>query len=103
MFQQGNIQPRIARVTMNFLTQKIINILQLPSNPPALNPIKHLWDEIDRRIRQRQPPSQSLDQLSQALQHDWQRIPQTRIQNLIRSMPRRCRTMLAADGGHKIY
>jgi hypothetical protein len=30
-----------------------------------LNPIEHLWDVIDRRVRQRQLPSQSLDQFSE--------------------------------------
>jgi transposase len=51
--------------TMDVLTQNDINVLPLPSKSPDLNPIKHLWDELDRRVRQRQ--AQSLDQLSQAL------------------------------------
>jgi hypothetical protein len=76
---------------MDFLTQNNFNVLPWPSKSPDLNPIEHLWAE-----RQRQPPSQ-FNQLSQALPHEWQRILQVRIQNLIRSMPihaRRCRTVL---------
>jgi len=53
------------KITMDVLTQNNINVLPWPSKSPDLNPIKHLWDELDRRVRQRQP--QSLDQLSQAL------------------------------------
>jgi hypothetical protein len=37
-----------------------------------------------------------LEQLSQALKREWQRIPQVRIQNLIRSLPWRCRIVLTA-------
>ena len=55
---------------MDFLAQDNINVLPWTSKSPELNPIKHLLDELDRRIRQRQPPPQSLDQLSQALQHE---------------------------------
>jgi hypothetical protein len=41
-----------------------------------------------------------LEQLSQALKREWQRIPQVRIQNLIRSLPWRCRIVLTAYGNH---
>ena len=52
-----------------------INVLPWPSNSPDLNPIEHLWDEFDRLVRQRQAPAKSLNQLSQALLHEWQRLP----------------------------
>ena len=103
MLQQNNALPHKARVTLNFVTQSNIYELPWPSKSPDLNPIEHLWDEFDRRVCQRQSSPQSLDQFSQALQHEWQRIPQVRIQNLIRFMPRRCRTVLAAHGGHNRY
>jgi len=52
---------------MNFLTQNNINVLLCSSKLPDFNPIEHLWDELDRQVRQRQPPHQLLDQLSQSL------------------------------------
>ena len=96
IFQQVYAYPHTARVNMDFFTQNNFNVLPWPSKSPDLNPIEHLWAELDRCIRQRQPPSQ-FNQLGQALQHEWQRILQVRIQHLIRSMPihaRRCRTVL---------
>ena len=59
-------------------------------NPQDLNPIEHLLDELDKRVRQRQPPHQTLDQLRQMLQQEWRTIPRNNVRNVIESMPRRC-------------
>jgi glycosyltransferase A (GT-A) superfamily protein (DUF2064 family) len=68
MLQQDNSRPHTAKVTMDILTQNNINALPFPD----LNPIDNLWDELDIWALQRQPLPQSFDQLSQALQHEWQ-------------------------------
>jgi len=36
----------------------------------GFDPKEYLWDELDRRVRHRQPESKLLDQLSQELQHE---------------------------------
>jgi hypothetical protein len=54
-------------------------------------------------VRQRQPPPQTLDQLCQMLQLEWQTISRSNVRQLIESMPRRCRAVLAARGGHTRY
>ena len=100
LFQQDNARPHTARVAMDYLEQNNIYVLPWPSKSPDLNPIEHLWDQLDRRVRQRQPPPQTLDQLRQMLQQEWRTIPRNNVRNLIESMPRRCRAVLAACGGH---
>ena len=70
-----------------------------PSNLPDLNPIEHLWDDLDRRVRSRQPVPQTQQELQQVLEQEWGRIPQDRIRRLIESMPRRVR-VVQANGGH---
>jgi transposase len=50
---------------------------------PDLNPIEHLWVELDRGGRQRQPPTHSLYQFNQALQRECQRISQVRMKKMI--------------------
>ena len=103
LFQQDNAKPHTARVTMDYLEQTNINVLPWPSKSLDLNPIEHLWDQRDKRARQRQPPPQTLDQLRQMLQQEWRTILRNNVRNLIESMPRRCRAVLAARGGHTRY
>jgi hypothetical protein len=68
-----------------------------------LNPIEHLRDDLDRRVRSRQPVPQTLQELPQALEQEWGRIPQDRIRRLIESIPRRARAVLQANGGPNRY
>ena len=103
LIQQDNARPHTARVTMDYLEQNNINVLPWPSKSPDLNPIEHLWDQLDKRVRQRQPPHQILYKLRQMLQQEWRTIPRKNVRNLIEYMPRRCRAVLAARGGHTRY
>jgi transposase len=103
LIHQDNARPHTARVTMDYLEQNNINVLPWPSKSPNLNPIEHLWNQLDKRVRQQQPPHQTLNQLRQMLQQKWRTIPRNNVRNLIEYMPRRCRTVLAARGGHTRY
>lgn len=55
MFQQDNTRSHTLRVTMYLRTQSNINVLSWPSKSSDLNPMEHLWDELDKRFCQRQP------------------------------------------------
>ena len=74
--------------------------MRWPVRSPDLIPIEHLWDELNRRVRQCEPAPQNLRQLEQELQQEWQTIPQARVRTFIASMPRRVTAVLQANGGH---
>ena len=103
IFQQNNARAHSARVTTAFLNANNVRTLPWPAFSPDLSPIEHLWDQLGQAVRRRQPMPITLRQLENALQEEWNNIPQDRIRRLIRSMPRRCRACVAANGGHIRY
>ncbi|GFV81359.1 transposable element Tcb1 transposase [Trichonephila clavipes] len=74
-----------------------------PAYSPDLNPIEHVWDMLGRRIAARQPPPTCLPELRRALLDERCNIPQDHIDNLILSMPRRCKACIASSGRHTPY
>jgi hypothetical protein len=46
---------------------------------PDMNPIEHVWDFIGRKINQRNPKCQNIDELRTAILQEWQQFPQERL------------------------
>jgi transposase len=103
VFRHDNARCHVARVFQDFLNQNHIRVLPWPALSPDLSPIEHLWDELGRRVRHRQSPPETLQELRDALVDEWNNIPQAFIQRLIGSMRRRCEAVVAARGGHTRY
>ena len=103
VFQQDNARSHTARIIVAYFNNQNIRTLPWPSVSPDLSPIEHLWDELDRRLRVRNVPPATPDELFAVLQEDWETIPRQTIQHLIASMPRRCRAVIQANGGHTRY
>ncbi len=95
MLQHENTRTHVARISTQFLeTENMANmVLAWPAYSPDMSPIEHVWDALDRRIRQRVPVPVNIQQLRTA------KIPLATINNLINSMRRRCE----ANGGHTRY
>ena len=55
-------------------------------NSPDLNPIEHVWDSLDRRLRCRPNPPANVNELRQALIQEWNNSPQSEINTLVNSM-----------------
>ena len=80
-----------------------VNRLSWPAQSPDLNPIEHLWDELERRLRTREPRRKSTAELATFLQQEWTQILIAVYQNLVESMPRRVASVIAARGGPSPY
>ena len=103
LFQQDNARTHVARVTLDFLRQQLVNTLPWPSLSPDLSPIEHVWVELGRRVRSRTVQPANLQQLEAALNQEWQAIPQYIIRCYVQSMHRRCQAVIQAQGGHTRY
>ena len=67
---------------------------------PDLNPIEHLWAEVDRRLRKLPGNISSEKDLWEKIQVVWEQIDVETCTNLIRSMPERVRDVIRARGGY---
>jgi hypothetical protein len=70
---------------------------------PDMNPIEHVWDCIGRKINQRNPKSQTIDELRTAILQEWQYFPQERLRRLERSMTWRVTELHNKRGGYTRY
>lgn len=103
ILMHDNARPHTARVTLDFLQERRIQTMDWPPLSPDLNPIEHVWDMLDRRVRRRPNVPQTIQQLTQALVEEWEIIPQEDLRRLVRSMPRRCQEVIRVGGGHTRY
>ena len=103
ILQQDGARPHTARLTMNFLAQNGINVLDWPAMSPDMSPIEHVWDDLKRRVYGHPHPPRTLRELRQAVVQEWNNIPQQLIDQKILSMHRRVQALINARGGYTRY
>jgi transposase len=100
-FQQDNAPAHRSWIVLQMLEDLNVPILPWPAHSPDLNPIEHVWDILGRRMQHR--VYENLNQLFDALQEEWDAIPQEELDYLIDSMPRRVGSVIEKHGGHTRY
>jgi hypothetical protein len=73
--------------------------LDWPAQSPDLNPIEHLWDELEPRLQARPNRPTSVPVLTNALVAEWKQIPTAMFKQLVERSPRRVEGVVAAKGG----
>jgi hypothetical protein len=101
--QHDNATSHSACSVRDFLQDRNVSVLLWPAKSPDLNPIEHVWDLLDRRVRARANPTRNVRKLAGALVEEWGNISQQELANLVQSMRRRCTAELNAAGGHTRY
>jgi hypothetical protein len=69
--------------------------LDWPAQSPDLNPIEHLWDELESRLRAKPNCPTSVPDLTNAFVAKWKQVPTAILQHLVESLPRRVETVMA--------
>lgn len=103
ILMHDNARPHAAGIVNDYLDDVQIERLDWPPYSPDPNPIEHLWDQLKRNIRRRNPVPSTIGELRIAAQEEWNAIPQENIQTLISSMPRRMQAVVRARGGNTRY
>jgi transposase len=103
MFMDDNARPHRARIVQHSLQQEAVQTIPWPAISPDMNPIEHVWDFIGRKINQRNPKCQNIDELRTAILQEWQQFSQERLRRLVRSMTRRVAELHNRRGGYTRY
>ncbi|KAI2662490.1 Transposable element Tcb2 transposase [Labeo rohita] len=103
LFQHDCAPVHKARSIKTWMTESGVDELDWSAQSPDLNPIEHLWDELQRRLRARLSRPTSVCDLTNALLKEWSKIIINTLLNLVDSLPRRVEAAIAAKGGPRSY
>lgn len=95
-YQQDNDSKHSAKLVKKFLRDNNVNVFPWPSRSPYMSPIENVWAHIKRQLSDR--IFLNANQLAQAIVEEWKRVPQSLVQNLYVSMPRRIHSLLKSRG-----
>ncbi len=96
IFQHDNYPKHTSRLMKGWFDDNNINVLPWPAQSPDLNPIEHLWEEVDRRVRGGNYSKEG--DLMAAIDREWKKISLRCITKLIDSMPSHCQAVIRSKG-----
>jgi DDE superfamily endonuclease/Homeodomain-like domain len=103
IFQQDNDPKHTSRVASNWFEEKRIKKLPWPPSSPDMNIIEHVWYQLDKLVRARDPLPKNKEQLWEALQEEWAHFPKASLDALYESMPVRIGALKEAHGSYTKY
>ena len=96
VMQQGNDPKHRAHIGTHWLEEKEVELLKWPLFSPDLNPIEHMWDEVERRMKKEKPKNET--ELKQSLLRVWVGIGTDITKKLVDSVPNRLNEVIRMNG-----
>ena len=96
IFQHDNDPKHMATIVANWLNGNGAERLHWLSFSPDLNPIEHLWDEVERQLKKKQPKSQN--ELKESLIEVWHGIELPTLKKLVDSVGNRLNEVIRTRG-----
>jgi hypothetical protein len=103
LLQNDNAPVHKARSIQKWFVEISVEELDWHAQSPDLNPIEHLWDKLEVRLRARPDHPTSAPDLTNILVAKWKQGPAEMFQHLVESLPRRVEAITAAKGGPTPY
>ena len=97
-FQQDNAPIHTSGLTKAWLSEQGIKVMEWPAVSPDLNPIENLWGILARDVYRNARQFQTKEQLKEQVMRSWADIGSATLENLVNSMPKRCRDVKRAKG-----
>ena len=94
LFQHDNAPVHKARSIQKWFVEFGVEEIDWPAQSPDFNPIEHLWDELERRLRARPSRPKSVPDLTNVHVAEWKQVP-----HLVESLPRRVEAVITAKAG----
>lgn len=101
IFQHDNDPKHTARSIKQWLSENGVNVMEWPAQSPDINPIEHLWEHLDRKIRENS--LSNLQQLKNVIQDAWNNIPASVTKKLVDSLPNRLEAIRKSKGNPTKY
>lgn len=101
IFQDDNDPKHRAHAVRDFLLENAIETLPWPAQSPDLNPIEHIWDEMERRMKGRNPSNAQA--LRELIIETWNSIGPDVTKKLVETISKRCRAVILNKGGPSGY
>ncbi|CAF1467247.1 unnamed protein product [Rotaria magnacalcarata] len=95
-FQHDNDPKHTSGIVKNWLNRKGVEQLKWPPFSPDLNPIEHLWDAVERRMKKVQPKNEK--DLKECLTRVWEGIEVMVLKKLVDSVPNRLNEVIRMKG-----
>ncbi|KAH9115048.1 hypothetical protein AeMF1_010892 [Aphanomyces euteiches] len=97
-FMHDNAAIHTSKDTKEFLAQNNVNIFVHPALSPDLNPIENLWGQLVRAVYANGKQYNDVESLKATISREWAKINISRLQDLVKSMPRRCIEVVKTKG-----
>lgn len=95
-FYQDNDLKHKALKVRNWLLYNCPKVLETPPQSPDINVIEHLWSEL--KVKVQQHSIKNKNDLKKAISEEWNKIPVSYCEKLVKSIPRRLREIIKSKG-----